>query len=137
MKKILKMALLSGFGISLFFCVLILLPSEILFELFSKSKPVVALAKEYGYWIAPILLFGSFAFIFDGFFLGISEGKILRNSMIVSSIVFFFPIAYWGKVQNNNHILWLSLSTYMLGRAITLGIVAYTRYFLIRQKSFS
>lgn len=93
LRKILKMALVSGFGISLFFCILILLPSEFLFELFSKSKPVVALAKEYGYWITPILLFGSFAFIFDGFFLGISEGKILRNSMIVSSILFFFPIA--------------------------------------------
>ncbi|PJZ78026.1 MATE family efflux transporter [Leptospira neocaledonica] len=137
LKKILKMALLSGFVISLFFCILILLPSEILFELFSKSKPVVVLAKEYGYWIAPVLLFGSFAFIFDGFFLGISEGRILRNSMIVSSIVFFFPIAYWGKIQNNNHILWFSLSSYMLGRAITLGIVAYKRYFLVRQESFS
>ncbi|MGJ4745757.1 MATE family efflux transporter [Leptospira sp. SA-E8] len=137
LRKILKMALVSGFGISLFFCILILLPSEILFELFSKSKPVVALAKEYGYWIAPVLLFGSFAFIFDGFFLGISEGKILRNSMIVSSILFFFPIAYWGKIQSNNHILWLSLSSYMLGRAITLGVVAYKRYFLVRQESFS
>lgn len=137
LRKILKMALVSGFGISLFFCILILLPSEFLFELFSKSKPVVALAKEYGYWITPILLFGSFAFIFDGFFLGISEGKILRNSMIVSSILFFFPIAYWGKIQNNNHILWFSLSSYMLGRAITLGVVAYKRYFYIRQESFS
>ncbi|WP_157186899.1 MATE family efflux transporter [Leptospira sp. B5-022] len=129
LRKILKMALVSGFGISLFFCILILLPSEFLFELFSKSKPVVALAKEYGYWITPILLFGSFAFIFDGFFLGISEGKILRNSMIISSILFFFPIAYWGKIQNNNHILWLSLSSYMLGRAITLGVVAYKKFF--------
>ncbi|TGK38085.1 MATE family efflux transporter [Leptospira andrefontaineae] len=137
LRKILKMAILSGFGISLFFCLLILLPAGFLFELFSKSKPVVALAKEYGYWIAPVLLFGSFAFIFDGFFLGISEGKILRNSMIVSSIVFFFPIAYWGKIQNNNHILWLSLSFYMLGRAITLGTVAYKKYFVNNQRSFS
>ncbi|TGL61034.1 MATE family efflux transporter [Leptospira sarikeiensis] len=137
LRKILKMALVSGFLISLFFCLLILIPSDILFTQFSKSKPVVDLAKEYALWIAPVLLLGSFAFIFDGFFLGISEGKTLRNSMIVSSLVFFLPIAYWGNLENNNHILWLSLTSYMLGRAITLGVIAYNRYFRNVERSIS
>ncbi|TGK07112.1 MATE family efflux transporter [Leptospira semungkisensis] len=130
LKRILKLGIISGFAISLIFCFLFLGFSERMFAVFSKSKQVAVLAQEYGYWIIPVLLLGSTAFIFDGFFLGMSEGKTLRNCMIVSSIVFFLPIAYWGKLEASNHILWLSLATYMFGRTLTLGVIAYKKFFL-------
>lgn len=129
LRRILKLGIQSGVLIAFLFSLVILLFPQQSVGWISKSESVTRIAEEYSFWIAPVLLFGSVAFIFDGFFLGMSEGRILRNSMFLSSIFFFLPVALLGKYWNSNHILWLALSTYMLGRTITLGIVAYRKFY--------
>ncbi len=129
LRRILKLGILTGILIAFILSAIVLIFPDQTFSWISKTKTVVAIAKEYSFWIAPVLIFGSFAFIFDGFFLGMSEGKILRNSMFLSSFVFFLPIAIWGKLESNNHLLWLSLAIYMLGRTLTLGFIAYRKFY--------
>jgi len=75
-------------------------------------------------WVYPVLFLGGFAFVYDGLFLGLVKGKILRNSMILSSILFFLPVAILGLYWKSNPIIWISMSTYMLGRTITLAYSA-------------
>ncbi|TGL52799.1 MATE family efflux transporter [Leptospira wolffii] len=135
--RILKLGIWSGLSIAFLFSFVVLIFPDQTFGWISKTREVVRIAKEYSLWLVPILVFGSVAFILDGFFLGMSEGRILRNSMFVSSLIFFLPFALWGKKEADNHLLWFSLATYMLGRSVTLGYVAYKKLFLQKSESFS
>ena len=70
----------------------------------------------------PVLMFGSVAYIYDGFFIGITEGKVLRNQMLVSAVLFFLPVAWLAVRRGDNHLLWAALALFMIGRVITMRI---------------
>ena len=69
----------------------------------------------------PVLLFGSVAYIYDGLFLGLTEGRALRNSMLFSAAMVFLPIAWLAVRFEDNHLLWLAMVLFMVARAATLG----------------
>jgi MATE family multidrug resistance protein len=62
----------------------------------------------------------------DGYFLGLSEGKILKQSTIISALLGFAPCAIAAWHLQTNSLLWLALSGFMAARAITLGWKAIT-----------
>jgi len=103
--------------------ILALFPVQIV-TIVSKEKDLINGLIEMLPWVYPVLFLGGFAFVYDGLFLGLVKGKILRNSMILSSLVFFLPVAILGLYLESNPIIWVSMSTYMLGRAITLAYSA-------------
>ncbi|EPG74234.1 MATE efflux family protein [Leptospira fainei serovar Hurstbridge str. BUT 6] len=123
--SLLKLALISALGLACFFSYFVIQFPNCFFPWISRSSEVLAVANTYRFWLAPVLIIGSIAFVFDGFFLGLSDGRTLRNAMIVSTLIFFIPIALIGKAEASNHLLWLSLSFYMIGRSLTLGWKIY------------
>ncbi|TGK11693.1 MATE family efflux transporter [Leptospira fletcheri] len=125
MSFLLELALISAGTIGFLFSFFIIFFPDWIFPWISKNQEVLKITYRYRFWLAPVLLLGSVAFVLDGFFLGLSEGKILRNAMVVSTLLFFLPVAITGKEQGNNDLLWLSLGFYMLGRSLTLGRQAF------------
>ncbi|EMJ37388.1 MATE efflux family protein [Leptospira interrogans str. FPW1039] len=126
--KLLKELLYLAFYNSIFFTSIFLgsvfLFPNFIFGMITKSDKVLSLLMDYRFWLFPVLEVGAIAFILDGFFIGLTKGKILRNSMLISTAFFFFPIVYLGKIQKDNHLLWLSLVLFMVGRALTLSFQA-------------
>jgi len=84
----------------------------------------VPVAVRFGYWLIPVLLFGSVAYIYDGFFPGLTKGRALRNSMLFSTILIFGPVAWVAAVRGDNDILWLAMALWMVSRAATWGWAA-------------
>ncbi|MCG6191683.1 MATE family efflux transporter [Leptospira sp. FAT2] len=124
LKELLYLALYNSiFFTSIFLAVLFIFPN-FTFGLITKSESVRILLNEYRIWLLPVLEIGAIAFILDGFFIGLTQGRILRNSMLISTALFFFPMAYLGKIQKDNHLLWLSLVLLMIGRSMTLFLQA-------------
>lgn len=124
LKELLYLALYNSiFFTSIFLAVLFIFPN-FTFGLITKSESVRVLLNEYRIWLLPVLEIGAIAFILDGFFIGLTQGRILRNSMLISTALFFFPMAYLGKIQKDNHLLWLSLVLLMIGRSMTLFLQA-------------
>lgn len=107
-----------GLGLSLVFC---LLPQP-LFRLLTNHGEVIEYISNYVVWLLPVLGFGSIAYMLDGYFLGLSEGKILRTSTIVAASVGFAPMAIAAWYYHNSHLLWLALSLFMVARSITLSL---------------
>lgn len=70
-------------------------------------------------WIVIIPPIASLCYQYDGIFIGSSQTKDMRNSMIVSFIVFIFISIILGKMFNN-HGLWFSLLVFMVMRSLTL-----------------
>lgn len=107
-----------GLGLSMVFC---LLPQS-LFGLLTNHTEVIEYISNYVIWLLPVLGFGSIAYMLDGYFLGLSEGKILRTSTIVAASVGFAPMAIAAWYYHNSHLLWLALSLFMVARSITLSL---------------
>jgi MATE family multidrug resistance protein len=89
--------------------------------LLTSLEPVQRVAEQYLIWVIvmPLLAFGSY--LFDGVYIGAAEGKIMRNSMILSTFGVFFPV--WILLQpSGNHALWAAMSLFMLARSLTLAL---------------
>lgn len=115
-------SLALGLSVALLFC---LFPESLFSLLTDRTILIDRIAKDV-WWLLPILGFGSIAFMLDGYFLGLSEGKILRQSTIISALLGFAPCAIAAWHLQTNSLLWLALSGFMAARAITLGWKAIT-----------
>jgi len=76
-------------------------------------------ALEYLPWAiaAPILSVGGY--LFDGIFIGAAWSAAMRNTMLISSVV--FVLAWYFSQQWENHGLWFALMSFMLARGITMA----------------
>lgn len=116
-----------GSGLSLllslgFAAAFILFPRP-LFSLLTNHDSVLSQVPAYTVWLIPVLGFGAIAFMLDGYFLGLTAGRTLRNSTIVASSLGFAPVAAFAYWVGNPHLLWLAMTSFMAMRAITLGRV--------------
>lgn len=93
-----------------------------LFQIMTQHQSVIDQVKTYVWWLVPTLGFGAIAFLLDGYFLGITAGKWLRNSTILATAGGFLPIGWIAHRLGTPHILWLALVSFMAIRAITLAI---------------
>ena len=58
----------------------------------------------------------------DGYFLGLAEGVILRNTALLATLIGFFPLGIWAWQVKNPTLLWLALTLFMIIRVIGLGL---------------
>jgi multidrug resistance protein, MATE family len=95
---------------------------DFLFGRLTTHPPVLLYLKHYVFWLLPVLGFGSIAYMLDGYFLGLTQGKVLRQAMLQSVLIGFVPIAVLAWHWQSNHWLWLALSLFMAMRSLSLGL---------------
>jgi len=118
--RLVRLAMVTGVGFGLAFLAgLALAPGSVL-GLLTSHQEVIATARTFVPWLTPVLVLGAVAFIYDGLFIGLTSGRALRNSMLVSSLVVFLPLALWAVARDSNHLLWLAMAAFMAARAGTL-----------------
>jgi multidrug resistance protein, MATE family len=121
LQQLLKLAgglsLLIAIGVASLFN---LFPAQLL-GLLTNHQNIVQHSLHYVIWLFPVLIFGSFAYTLDGYFLGLSSGQILRNSSLMATLVGFLPVALIGWQLQSIHVLWLAMATFMFTRALTLA----------------
>jgi len=121
LRRLVRLSMVTGIAFAgLFFAAYFAAPGLVL-GLLTDHADVAALARATAPWLVPVLLFGAAAFIYDGLFLGLTAGRALRNSMLVSTLVVFLPAAWAALQLGSNAGLWLALSLFMAARAGTLA----------------
>ena len=110
-------SLIAGIIFAVVFC---LFPQS-LFGLLTNHSTVVEQINNYVWWLFPVLGFGAIAYMLDGYFLGLTAGKILRQSTLIAAFLGFAPMAIAAWYWQTNHLLWLALALFMAARSITLG----------------
>ena len=81
---------------------------------------LIFLTYGFAFWIILIPPIASFCYQFDGIFIGASQTSEIRNSMVVSVLLYILFSIY--LIDNlGNHGLWLSLLFFMIIRSITLN----------------
>lgn len=111
-------SLVAGLGFAVTFC---LFPQS-LFGLLTNHSEVIARTNEYVWWLFPILSFGAIAYMLDGYFIGLTAGKILRQSTLIATTIGFAPMAIVAWYWQLNHLLWLALTLFMVARSLTLSL---------------
>lgn len=102
---------------------------EQLLRLFTDQKPLIAQAKPYLIWIIVAPVINVTAYIWDGIFLGATASKALRDSVVLSTVLYL--TAVYLLMPFGNHGLWGALTVLLIARGVSLTILA--RRYLFRQ----
>lgn len=86
---------------------------------FTNIPSVLALSQQYGNWILLFPLSASFGLVFYGIFTGAAQAGYVRNSMILSLVLFLVVQAIAVPIIGN-HGLWLAFIIFSLGRSVFL-----------------
>ncbi len=124
MQKTIRYLFLWGLGLSLLFVGAYAFFGDGLLRLFTDEAAVVAFARRYYGWVLVIPLVSFAAFLWDGILIGATASKLMRNSMFVSTLV-FFVVYYSLKSLWGNHALWLAFMCYLAFRGLLQSVFFY------------
>ena len=102
--------------------VIFLLFGKHLLHLFSDKVPLIESAKPYLVWIIIAPVVNVAAYIWDGIYLGATATKPLRNTMIVSMLIFICAVYLLSPY--GNHGLWGALTVLLIVRGVMLTVLA-------------
>jgi len=122
LKQLLHLSGGASLGLGLLFGLLCITQSQVLFGRLTNHADLLALVQRSVIWLLPVLGFGSLAYMLDGYFLGLAQGRILRQSSVAAALLGFGPMAFVAWRLQNLDLLWLALTGFMLMRALTLGL---------------
>jgi len=116
-KQAVKLLFYWGGSFALVFVALYALGGKSLLLLFTNQEPVIEAAKNYLFWLVILPLTGFSSFIWDGIYIGATASRLMRNTMIMATLVFFI-IFISMRTSLGNHALWLAMNTFMMGRGL-------------------
>ncbi len=88
----------------------------------NDAEQIVELAGQYIGWVIAIPILGAFPFLMDGVMVGASFTSTMRNSMIISSGIFFVTLFVFTPIMGND-ALWLAFMLFMFLRGGVLYIM--------------
>jgi len=109
---------------ALLYSLLFIIAGDFLIGLITNIPEVVASTKQYIHWLVLLPVLGCWCYLFDGIFVGLMKAKAMRNSMIIATFGFFFPL-WWLLQDFGNHGLWAAFSVLLLVRGLTLAWYYY------------
>ncbi len=124
LSKTIKLLFIWGTGISLFFTLVYLLGGNLIFRALTNNPEVIANAKPYFFWVIIIPMVSYTAFLWDGIYIGATAGKQMRNAMLISSLLVFFPAYFLASKFMGNHGLWFAFILFMIARSITMQVLS-------------
>jgi MATE family multidrug resistance protein len=124
LNKLIRLSFYWGFACSLIFTITYLFAGENIFRLLTNNINIISNSRPYFYWISIIPVVSFAAFLWDGIYIGATAGKAMRNSMLISSLLVFFPAYFILQKYIGNHGLWLAFILFMISRTITLWVMA-------------
>ena len=95
---------------------------ERLLYVFTNQRSLIQQAEPYLIWIIVAPIVNVAAYIWDGIFLGATASRALRNSVIVSTLIFFSAV--YLLIPFGNHGLWGALTLLLVARGVSLTVLA-------------
>ena len=127
MLPLLGVSILTTLVIALGFAFSVIFFPQTIFSLLTNHTEINQGIVSYTIWLLPLLSFTAIAFMLEGYFIGLKEGVILRNASLIAFMLIFLPLTILTINVQSVHLLWFSLTSYML----TLILVLATRILTI------
>ncbi len=113
-----------GFGLAIFISLIFTFLGEEILLILTDKREVIEKALLYLPWLIVAPLINTFAFVWDGIYVGTTSTKTMRNTMLAACLGVFLPAFYIGFYFLDNHGLWFAFSLFMLARGILLSFYA-------------
>lgn len=124
LRKFIRLVFIWGSGISLLFTAIYFFAGESIFKLLTDNSEIISNAQPYFFWVVLIPVLSFAAFIWDGIFIGATAGVQMRNAMLISTLLVFFPMYFVSIQFIGNHGLWLAFVLFMASRGITMTFLS-------------
>ncbi len=108
----------SGFAV--LFMIMFALGGGVMIDAMTTQEALREMTRQWLPWIIFSPLIGVWSFLLDGIFIGTTHTRAMRNSMLISSLVFVIASILLVNIWDN-HGLWLAYYILMVMRSITLG----------------
>lgn len=112
MLPLLMVAIINALAIALCFAGSTLLFPETIFGWLTNHGEISQEISHYTVWLLPLLSFTAIAFMLEGYFIGLKESAILRNSALTAFTV-FLPLLLGAWYSHSVSLLWSALIAYM------------------------
>lgn len=129
LRKTIRLLFFWGMMISIPFSAAYFLAGKNILRILTNNAEVIAIAGAYLFWTGIIPLISYPAFLWDGIFIGATATAGMRNTMLISTLIFFFPVYFSLQPVLGNHALWLALVTFLVSRGVTLAVTAKKHIF--------
>ena len=98
----------------------------------ASSAQIIETAGRYIGWIIAIPIASSLPFLMDGIMVGATRTRIMRDSMILSTVVYFGVFFAFTPLVGNN-ALWCAFLLYMLLRGVLQYLMTHRLHDIYRQ----
>ncbi len=89
-------------------------------------------AEDYLIWVYLLPVAAMLGFIYDGLCVGITASKIMRNAMLVATLLAFLPAWYisglWMPTADDNHRLWAVFTLFFIIRGLMMHLMVRHQY---------
>lgn len=120
LKPLIRRLFLWGEGLGLAFALIYAVCFTPIFSLFTDKTELLMAALPFMPWVVLGPLVNSFCFIWDGIYLGATASRPMRNSMLFSVLIIFFPVYYLSQPFLGIQGLWLAMCAFMASRGLSL-----------------
>jgi MATE family multidrug resistance protein len=117
---LLKVSVASSLLIGLTVATICVFFPQAVFGILTNHTEITEHIDTYIWCLCFILIFHSVASMLEGYFLGLAEGKIVRNVSLISATLGFIPSAIAAWYFHNNYLLWLSIILFMFAKMVTM-----------------
>ncbi len=124
LRYVVRLLFLWGLLLSIPFSLAYLIGAGPILSLLTDNREVLEAARPYYPWAVLIPLISFPAFLWDGIYIGATSSAGMRNTMIFSTLVIFFPTWALTREPLGNHSLWLALVLFLISRGVTMGLLA-------------
>ncbi len=93
-------------------------------HLFTDESSLISLTEPYLIWVIIIPLIGFVSYVWDGVYIGLTASQAMRDSMIISLIVF---IGLYNLVAQTMFNLWLCMSIFLMTRGLVQSLLFYRK----------
>ncbi len=122
LKKTIKRLFLWGGIIAAVFTLMFILFGKMILPLLTNNQETIIIANKYLYWVYLLPLTTFAAFLWDGIYVGSTASVAMRNSMIISVIVLFFPLYFFVFSKMGNNGLWIAFLIFLTSRGLILQL---------------
>jgi MATE family multidrug resistance protein len=120
LKKTIKNVFLWGWLATLLISLVYLFGFDKIMAILTNDPVLKEIADDYIWWVVLLPLSTIAAFIWDGVFIGLTASKQMRNVMLISTFVLFFPAYFLSVGYFGNHSLWFAINFFMAARSLLM-----------------
>jgi MATE family, multidrug efflux pump len=124
LKKAIRLLFGWIIGFGLVFSLILFVSQKPVMHFFTNHEVIISQASGFWFWLILAPLVNGFAYLWDGIYIGATQGKPMRNSMFLATFVVYIPMYYLANLTGNPHALWFSFTFFFIARGGMLWLLS-------------